>query len=308
LGARVATGPNPAVDLKGWLPTVASVKPSWTEGEFERLRRVHAAAMVTSYTQLTRHQFTPSGVGDDEVSEDTELPITALPGGREVGIFLHEVLERLDYSEALAAVHADELFEAATSSRLFIHFAHRHGVPSEQWPEAHRILFAGLRTPIERPELHLPQGLAQLTSLVRESEFLFPMESSAGALGSHPRSEATYIQGVVDLLFQHGDRYFVVDWKSDRRSDWSRQALDTHVAEHYALQARLYAVAAGRLLEIQSEEDYEARFGGLMYCFLRAMDPTVPNHGIHFERPTWTTFREWSDLSDLRDQSEERAS
>ncbi|MBZ0113266.1 MAG: PD-(D/E)XK nuclease family protein, partial [Thermoanaerobaculia bacterium] len=295
-------------DLAAWRPALPSEAPRWSEPEFDRLRRDHAALTVTSYTQLTRHQFFPTDVGDEELSEDVELPAAALPGGREVGIFLHELLERLDYSQALAASSADELFEDTSTSRLFLHFAHRHGVASEYWPEVRSILYAGLRTPIDQPALQLPRGLAPLEKLARESEFLFPVESQTYPGDAKSHLGPTFVQGVIDLLFQHEGRFFVADWKSDRRSDWSRQSLEEHVAEHYALQARLYAIAAGRMLEIHSEEEYEARFGGVIYCFLRGMDPAVPNHGIHFERPSWATFRGWSDFSDLEKLLGNRAS
>jgi len=44
-----------------------------------------------------------------------------------------------------------------------------------------------------------------------------------------------------------------------------------------------------RLLGIRTERDYEARFGGLLYVFLRGVLPTGDGRaGFYFARPAWS--------------------
>jgi exodeoxyribonuclease V beta subunit len=75
--------------------------------------------------------------------------------------------------------------------------------------------------------------------------------------------------GACDVIFEWEGRYFVLDWKTDSLPDYSIEACEKRFSEHYALQAKIYAVAACRLLGIGCTEDYEARFGGHIYMFVR---------------------------------------
>jgi exodeoxyribonuclease V beta subunit len=107
------------------------------------------------------------------------------------------------------------------------------------------------------------------------------------------RAERGYVQGVVDLVFEHEGRTYLVDWKSDRLPTYDAATVDAHVAAHYALQARLYTLGVLRLLALGGASP-EARFGGLLYCFLRGMggeDGTA----VWFLRPAGTELSAWED-------------
>lgn len=107
------------------------------------------------------------------------------------------------------------------------------------------------------------------------------------------------VRGVIDLVFEHakGDgpaRTYFLDWKSDRvpgGEGWG--ALEQKVRTSYALQARLYTLGVLRLLGIRDEAAYEARFGGLLYCFLRAMGRSGDSGGVVFERPSFEEVVAW---------------
>ena len=56
---------------------------------------------------------------------------------------------------------------------------------------------------------------------------------------------------------------------------------------NYELQRRLYALALVKMLGIADEADYEARFGGTVYVFLRGLAPAAGDAAA----PSWTTSR-----------------
>jgi len=109
------------------------------------------------------------------------------------------------------------------------------------------------------------------------------------------RAERGFVQGVVDLVFEHAGRTYFVDWKSDRLASYAPDAVARHVAETYALQAQLYALGVVRLLELRDADDHARRFGGFLYCFLRGMGE---GGGVVFQRPSWEQLRAWE--NDLR--------
>jgi exodeoxyribonuclease V beta subunit len=78
---------------------------------------------------------------------------------------------------------------------------------------------------------------------------------------------------------------YFVDWKSDSLRSFAAEALDRHVREHYAEQVALYALAIVKLLGVRTRDEYTARFGGLLYCFLRGFD--AQGSGVWSVCPTW---------------------
>jgi exodeoxyribonuclease V beta subunit len=63
------------------------------------------------------------------------------------------------------------------------------------------------------------------------------------------------------------------------------------VKAHYAEQVQLYALAVVKLLGVRTRADYEARFGGLLYCYLRGMD--AHGEGVWSTRPDWDEVLGW---------------
>jgi exodeoxyribonuclease V beta subunit len=98
-----------------------------------------------------------------------------------------------------------------------------------------------------------------------------------------------FLTGSLDLLFEHGGRAFVLDWKSNLLPDYGSEVLKTCVSEHYELQVRIYTLAALGFLSIYDEAAYEARFGGVLYVFLRGL----PEQGVWSMRPSWSQVCAW---------------
>ncbi len=132
--------------------------------------------------------------------------------------------------------------------------------------------------------------------MTRELEFLFPFpELVHPRLGDSAKGrvaiERGFVKGYVDLVFEADGLVYFGDWKSDVLSAYDGAALGEHVRAHYRLQAHLYAMALVKMLGTRNVADYEARFGGMLYCFVRGMTPAVPGSGASFARPTWDELR-----------------
>src|SRR6185503_15777504 len=156
--------------------------------------------------------------------------------------------------------------------------------------------------PLRLGDAEFARGLAGAARALRELEFLYPLpEASHPRLGERPagpraplRIERGYVKGFIDLICEHHGRAYLADWKSDLLADWSEARLAAQVEEHYRVQARLYALALIKLLRIEDEPDFERRFGGLAFCFLRGMRPGSPV-GVRFERPRFAELQAWEE-------------
>jgi exodeoxyribonuclease V beta subunit len=93
-----------------------------------------------------------------------------------------------------------------------------------------------------------------------------------------------YLQGFIDLIFEYENRWFVADYKSNILGGYDPDSLGRAMLDkNYLLQARLYALALHRHLQVQLPDyDYAKHFGGVAYLFVRGF----PSDGVWFERPS----------------------
>ena len=95
------------------------------------------------------------------------------------------------------------------------------------------------------------------------------------------------LNGIIDLIFEHGGKYYIVDWKTNwlgaSDADYAPGRIRAAMGnERYILQSYLYAAALLRFLR-QRGMDYDA-FGGVYYIFLRGLSRGTEN-GIWFDVP-----------------------
>jgi exodeoxyribonuclease V beta subunit len=111
-----------------------------------------------------------------------------------------------------------------------------------------------------------------------------------------------YLVGFVDLVFEHGGRFHILDWKSNllghTASDYDGTALGEAMdREGYGLQYLFYCVALHRYLQARmgAGYDYDAHFGSVLYLFVRGVRPgwTASDGsatGIYHHRPARETI------------------
>ncbi len=295
--------------LETWTPPepLISSEPPADPLDFARLRARHAPLLVTSYTRMKEEQ---SRRGDAPVEADefkVDLgPETApgqalgeddLPGGRFVGRFLHEAIERLPF-DTFARGGFETWRRLDPVREAFDWAMRRHEIDGRWRAVSEGIVFRTLTRPVPLSDGDFTATVDALCKVreQREMEFLYPIPEGHHPLlaggGGGPDADWTvergFIKGYIDIVFEHGGRLFWADWKSDILPDYAPGAIAEHIAHHYDLQAQLYTLSIVRLLGVQDAEDYDARFGGLLYVFLRGFAADgPPGTGIYFARPTW---------------------
>ena len=121
----------------------------------------------------------------------------------------------------------------------------------------------------------LPQS-----SRYHEMEFLYPSNGL-------PRLEELelsdgFLKGVIDLLFVHEGKYYILDWKSNwlgpSTEFYERRHMEQAMQDHqYFLQASVYTIALKRYLRLVDSRPFEEIFGGALYIFLRGIDERQEN-------------------------------
>ena len=295
---------------------------------------------TTSFSALVRTAHRPTGIVagplatgrdlDAEVDEtlqeagdsaDLAGDMHLFPRGTEAGTLLHEVLERSDFAN----------FDEPAVRRLAEEWLSRGALGRDLAPQVAHVVRSVARTPLRAEPL--PFRLADLApgQLLPELEFTlsapgderghgFSAAALARILAAAPAGSpleryaeragslswpffAGFLRGFIDAVFCDGERYFVIDYKSNhlgaRQSDYRPARLVEPMIQHdYVLQYLLYTVAVDRHLASRiADYDYERHFGGAYFLFLRGMaEGHEPGCGIFFDRPERAIVRRVSDL------------
>ena len=266
---------------------------------FEDLRDRCRSMQTRSYTSLggrTAHGPSTDDIELEEFKYDLDAPaeVADLKGGRRVGIFLHEVIEKLDLGSFTGAPDLDSWRKHGAVKRVFADAMRRHQVTDARWFERGiEIVFNALTSRIATSNGNLVGPLYKCRN-VREMEFVYPiperthplLQSASDGKWSVKRG---YLKGFVDFVFEDGGLHYFADWKSDSLPTYDRSSIEPHVKEHYDLQAKIYSIGIVRLLGIRSKVEYDGRFGGLLYLFIRGMKHNGQGEaGVYFQRPDWT--------------------
>jgi len=230
--------------------------------------------------------------------------IFTFPRGSRAGNFFHDLFEHLDYT----ACSPDTPREPVQSTLQSYGF-------DRNWQEVvcetiANVLNVSL-TPAE-PELTLSSITCE--NRINEMEFYFPLNRIApqklrtvfkkyGNFDSGKQvpgwpdkfvfSPVTgFMKGYIDLVFQHHNRFYLADWKSNHlgstQDSYCPEALQSVMQDNfYILQYHLYVLALSQYLRMRRPTfDYSSGFGGVFYLFIRGINrQRGPEYGVYFDRP-----------------------
>jgi exodeoxyribonuclease V beta subunit len=238
----------------------------------------------------------------DETGSRPFLEESILPGGVRFGNLIHDGLEMFGFAElANGQLHIDKL-EALIRS-------YRYEIDTDP---VRALLYNTVSTPLSLPETGEDSfTLAELdhSRMVKEMEFTLHLEPFTTAelnriLANEPtvrplgrRDIEGYLSGFVDLIFCHKGRYFIADYKTNNlgpehgyQPEGLLQAMRAH---NYGLQYWLYSLVVHRFLRNWYEDyRYDLHFGGVMYLFVRGMNPERPGSAVFFDRPNQDSLME----------------
>lgn len=298
LGSQVQHGAPPVTPKYEALEDVFA--PLDTIVDFSVLKVGRVNRFVTSYTAMQRGQTHEEPSLDTDQGEDDSLEIERgeddLPGGAAVGIFLHEIIEKLDFTTSQRSPTLEVWRELPEVSKILRETARTHEIEERFLPHAAQMVHNALTTRISLGASGEMDGFAAATRRRCEVEFLFPIPHDSNPLPSDEEGrihyDEGYVKGFIDLLFEYNGRLFFADWKSDGLRSFSSHFIEQYVHKNYPRQLQLYSLALVRMLGIHDQAAFEEQFGGLLYVFLRA---TKPNNGTYFWRPSWDDICRWRD-------------
>ncbi len=233
-----------------------------------------------------------------------ERSMFSFPKGAASGIFFHDILEHLDFTNG----------DLKYRQGLVLSKLSAYGFDPSWVDVIVRMLENLSAVNLSRDTAAFSLSAVDNARRINEMAFYFPLQnlsctilkqifddfSDQGVLKGFPEKmeRLTFspvkglMKGYLDVLFQHEGRFFVVDWKSNflgaTLENYQRDLLTAEMQKSfYVLQYHLYVLATHLHLKMKLPGyAYERDFGGAFYIFLRGIDVTKgPGYGIFEDRP-----------------------
>ncbi len=233
-----------------------------------------------SYTMLSpNHEYSLKNRGSAYTTEYDNFVFSQLRNGVKTGNMLHYIFENIRFDDPSKWSYVVE-----KSVERFM-----PGQTESMSSMLLQMLLHVMNAPISGLGDEFKLSDVSPLKCIHEFEFDFSVSDfSAGSLRALSDGELEInikdyselegvINGKIDLFFQHGDKYYVLDWKSnflgDSLQDYSSDKVATAMNENnYHLQHLLYTLASKKYLESRIPDfDYETQFGGVIYLFVRGL-------------------------------------
>ena len=319
-----------------------SIDTSWRRTSYSGLIRAAEATPVSSEPEVIEL--------DDEVAEiplvtsavgaDVPSPMADLPTGAKLGTLVHAVLETADpFASDLAAELEAQIQEHSVwwpidvpAANLAAAMVPMHDTPLGLLADGLTLRQIGLKDRMREMDFEFPlaggdsRAAAPQVRLAHVGELLRvhlpkddPLASYANrltgaALGGQQLKG--YLSGSVDAVLRVGNRYVVVDYKTNwlgdpaqllTAADYAQPRLvEAMLHSDYPLQALLYSVVLHRFLRWRLVGYSPGQhLGGVLYLFLRGMcgpeTPVVDGHtaGAFSWQPPASLITAMSELLDI---------
>ncbi len=281
-------------------PFSASINRRWGMSSYTGLMRGKDADMPDHDEVSGPVEEAPVAV-DVPVSPE-EQEISSLPAGARTGQLLHEVYEFMDFTDTS---NLTDLIENATLRHGHLSSPAAVAGQSDWTPVIEKIIHHSLAAHLNVNDDFSLQRIDKKDRL-NEMEFFFSVaglspkklqdviaafpQYAGVADGLHFPAFEGLMQGFIDMVVRKDNRYFIVDYKSNRLGEtlesYSPDSIKHAIESHrYNLQYLIYTVALHRYLARRvSDYNYETHFGGVYYLFVRGMR-SGNSSGVWFDKP-----------------------
>lgn len=266
-------------------------------------KRHYRAQQTASYSSL-KHKTKAYHGGNIElvpsawheaIKPTPEMRWPELPKGRNTGLFLHAVFERIRYDAVYRLRHhsaenwlQDENSEDVREIKsVFEKCAREYQFPEKAVIAAQQLVFLTLTTP--QPKF-APKGLcgtdghrAEVDFLVRYHDLMTSDDDADHALHAFFENaignadfavrNGDFLTGSIDCCYRVGHTWYILDWKSDCLDSYAPEALKAYVDQHYDYQVAIYRHAFKRIMHTMLSENSQDKFGGMVYVFIRGILP-----------------------------------
>ena len=235
-------------------------------------------------------------------TQDESDDICTLPAGSSFGELIHAMFENIDFKQSvLAEANQEVLVNAINKAGFDINLLKPisdlvDNVMTKDIGLTHTpgLILSDIHNDLKISEMFFSFKVEDIPwhklaeKLDGKTESLFSENLALLLKELKQDSYHGFLTGFVDLMFEHGGKLYILDWKSNflgtTPKDYNQKGMLASMQEHrYFLQMFLYAEAAERYFRNRfKSHEFPQIFGGAYYLFARGIRGNEGDTGIFF--------------------------
>ncbi|MCB9482158.1 MAG: exodeoxyribonuclease V subunit beta [Desulfobacteraceae bacterium] len=267
--------------------------------EIEKSFQISSFSLVSSKKEKDDERFDSQSEKTPDKSKinDNELNIFNFPKGAFAGIFFHSIFEDLNFCASHEEIEdlvklklekygfeKDWLFCITQMVENVLNKELESGLFLKNIKNDKKITELEFFYPLQENEIN--NYLKKLGSLELKNEFREILKNI------YANESKGFMKGFIDLVFEHENRFYVLDWKSNHLgfsySDYEPEKLFPEICSNlYFLQYYIYSYSLDKYLRYRlgNNYSYSQNFGGVYYLFIRGIDDGNGKNGVFYDMP-----------------------
>jgi len=289
--------------------------------EQKKLPKILTGTTVSSYTGISSHKSLSEFIEDQKKLNNEilnrenrdivpEYSIINFKKGATVGIALHEIMEKIDYTAfvleknnsrlKLKVENILDIYKILPVNNNIINETNDYRV---RWIDSiancvsnilktnltnsagESFSLSNIKNSSRITELQFYLKNNKLNKSILETIISEKINLNEKLFNNNNNSDENngingWLNGFIDLVFEQNNKYYILDWKSNYLGpdlmDYNAENIAKNMSEsNYHLQYYLYIIALNKYLENKLGKDnynYEENFGGVYYIYFRGFD------------------------------------
>ncbi len=268
--------------------------PSLSIGELlEHIKQIESIPynekrfVLNSYTSLTRYTSPTLEETDyDEKDISVKTPIIEtefdqyFKAGTKTGIFIHKIYEVIDFNDFKTPINKDYLLKKYKN--LFRYFNNIYSIYTEEDLEPFYKYLVDFLEETLNHKINDEFALCEIQQGFLKKEIGFLIQDIKPLKEFSPILERNFFTGNLDLFFEHNNKFYLLDYKTNKLNSYDLSTLKAFTESHYKIQYLLYSYALYLWLnQIRKINLKEKLPGGIIYYYVRGYKE--PTKGIYYQ-------------------------
>ncbi|MCW5197536.1 exodeoxyribonuclease V subunit beta [Buchnera aphidicola] len=231
------------------------------------------------------------------LNKKTKLTKYSFPKGKKYGIFLHKILENINFKKI--------------NNFLILKYLKKNKLKEKWLPIIKKWINLILLKPLNTFKIKIYN--LNKKNYIKEFKFSLPLKKNINIYLIESLLNTKYknintnfkkklniknkiLTGSIDLIFKFNKKYYVIDYKSnflgENNQFYQKKYLKKEIIKKkYYIQYYLYSLALHRFLKLKLKNyKFKKNFGGIYYIFLRGINKNNEN-GIFFYQPKYSLIK-----------------
>ncbi|QJC38731.1 exodeoxyribonuclease V subunit beta [Enterobacteriaceae endosymbiont of Donacia fulgens] len=216
------------------------------------------------------------------------------PHGKQIGIILHNILEKLDFTQIISRKFIKkELIKNNINFTWHIMLTNWFNNILKKPIGNENIILNKIENKNKKTEFKFYLSIKKSFSSTKYNNFISKYDLISCHLYKLKfKVIEGFLSGIIDLIFLWGKKYYIIDYKStwlgNNYKNYKKKYIQNDICfNRYDIQYQIYSLALHKYLKYRiNNYNYKKHFGGVIYLYIRGINNKKNQNGIWITKPS----------------------